>query len=425
LVINDLGPKTLTTSSPQVPAAATVACGAALMTRRLTTKAHRLEMVVPETPFAKSVLSECPTLNQEYTSPWWMWNGHVETIFAAWFRRDTPVIYKRECLITEDKGCVAIDWPVHVDGRELPPQAPVVLLLPGLTGGSHDTYVKHFVSECWAQGYRAVVFNSRGTSDSPVTSPQFYSASFTGDTRAVVEHVRARYPTCDLLACGWSLGANILVRYLGEEKERTPIKAAASLCNPFDLVKSDNNFHHGFNRIYDFNLAKNLRNIFKKHEPLFVDIGGAFNPELAASCKTIREFDDALTRVSFGWPSVDAYYEGSGSHHSIPHVSVPLLCISAADDPIAPYHAIPFDAIRGNQNCVLAVTPTGGHLGWVSGPKAPLGGPWTGQPVLEFFNATLKHYSTWENAVPTAAGQNGNGREKTDRTAATARADAL
>lgn len=54
--------------------------------------------------------------------------------------------------------------------------------------------------------------------------------------RSVVAHVRAKYPNNLLLAAGWSLGANILTRYLGEEGEGTPISAAAALCNPFNLV---------------------------------------------------------------------------------------------------------------------------------------------------------------------------------------------
>ncbi len=65
--------------------------------------------------------------------------------------------------------------------------------------------------------------------------------------------------------------------------------------------------------IYDTNLAKSLRTIFMRHARLFDGIGGEYQPELAANCRTIRDFDDAITRVSFGWPSVDAYYAGSGS----------------------------------------------------------------------------------------------------------------
>jgi predicted alpha/beta-fold hydrolase len=56
----------------------------------------------------------------------------------------------------------------------------VLILLPGLTGGSEDTYVQYAVVHAREAGIRAVVFNGRGTSDSPITTPQFYSASFTG-----------------------------------------------------------------------------------------------------------------------------------------------------------------------------------------------------------------------------------------------------
>ena len=41
-----------------------------------------------------------------------------------------------------------------------------------------------------------------------------------------------------MFAAGWSLGANILLCYLGEEgqQNRAPLDGAVSLCNPFDLV---------------------------------------------------------------------------------------------------------------------------------------------------------------------------------------------
>ncbi len=106
--------------------------------------------------------------------------------------------------------------------QDLPEDAPVLLLFPGLTGGSGCSYVLHAVRRAKQAGIRAVVFNSRGTADSPVTSPQFYSASYTEDTRAVVEHVTKARPRSILLAAGWSLGANILLRYLGEQVRGRP-----------------------------------------------------------------------------------------------------------------------------------------------------------------------------------------------------------
>jgi predicted alpha/beta-fold hydrolase len=232
--------------------------------------------------------------------------------------------------------------------------------------------------------WRCVVFNSRGCGDSPVTTPQFYSASFLGDIGEVIDHVVDKFPKANLYAAGWSLGGNILVNYLGQESHNCPLTAAVSLCNPFDLVIADEDFHKGFNNVYDKALSKSLRRIFSKHSLLFEDIGGEFNIPLAANAETVRDFDDGLTRVSFGFKSVDEYYSKSSSSKAIKHVRIPLLCIQAANDPIAPERGIPRDDIKANPNCVLIVTPRGGHLGWVAGEEAPNGAPWTDQVVMEF-----------------------------------------
>jgi predicted alpha/beta-fold hydrolase len=118
---------------------------------------------------------------------------------------------------------------------------------------------------------------------------------------------------------------------------------------------------------------------------------------------------------------VDAYYAGSSSAKRIPNVAVPLLCIQAANDPIAPAAAIPCDAIKTNPNCVLAVTPAGGHLGWAAGPGAPWGHPWTDGAVTEWLASVLlellgeraQQRGDKAAAVTTAAGSSGsavNGR---------------
>ncbi|KAF3771556.1 Embryogenesis-associated protein [Nymphaea thermarum] len=140
-------------------------------------------------------------------------NRHVETIFAAFFRSLPDVRYRRECLRTAEGGALALDWPVGGDDQRLASDAPVLILL-------------------------------------------LYSASFTEDLRQVVYHVGHCFPYSKLYAAGWSLGANILVRYLGQEAHSCPLAGAASLCNPFDLVVVDEDFHKGFNVIYDKALAR-------------------------------------------------------------------------------------------------------------------------------------------------------------------------
>ncbi|CAA2984086.1 Hypothetical predicted protein [Olea europaea subsp. europaea] len=332
----------------------------------------------------EKLLPAFKTINLPYTPyPVFGWNRHVETIFAAFFRSLPDVRYRRECLRTQDNGAVALDW-VSGDDRRLPSESPVLILLPGLTGGSGDTYVRHMLLRARNKGWRVVVFNSRGCGDSPVTTSQFYSASFLGDISEVVAHIGNRYPRANLYAAGWSLGANILVRYLGQESHSCPLSGAVSLCNPFNLVIADEDFRKGFNIVYDKALANSLCKIFKKHALLFEDIGGEYDIPMTANAKSVREFDEGLTRVSFGFTSVDDYYSNSSSSDSIKNVSIPLLCIQAANDPIAPSRGIPREDIKENPNCLLIVTPKGGHLGWVAGGEAPLGAPWTDPIIMDF-----------------------------------------
>lgn len=359
-------------------------------------------VVTGDSQLATDLLSQLPDLTTPYRPYPGLGNRHVETIYAAFFRKRPPVRFWRELLRMADGGTVALDWPEGgadaEQWEELPPRAPHLILLPGLTGGSDDGYVRHLLVRARKAGFGVVVFNSRGCADSPVTSPQFYSASFTEDLRQVVRRVGELKPGSRLYAAGWSLGANILVRYLGQEGSAAPLAGAASLCNPFDLVLSDQLFHVGFNNIYDKALARQLRKIYAKHEALFENIGGEYNLPMAKKCQSVRQFDEGLTRVSFGYKTVDDYYYDASSCRTIKNVQVPLLCIQAEDDPIAPISGTPFADIEANPNCLLVVTPFGGHLGWVAGPEAPRGAPWTDPYILAFFQAL-------EAMSPTTASQ--------------------
>jgi predicted alpha/beta-fold hydrolase len=184
--------------------------------------------------------------------------------------------------------------------QPFPSDAPVLILLPGLTGGSDDTYVRYAAQYAEAHGVRAVVFNSRGCGDTFLTTPQFYSALFIGDMEAVVAHVRGLYPDSLLFATGWSLGANILVNYLGTVGAATPLSAASALCNPFNLTIGIGDLEKGFNRIYDYNLAKQMSAMVQRNAKVWRGAGPEFKPEAARKSPTVRAWDDALTRTSFG-----------------------------------------------------------------------------------------------------------------------------
>lgn len=173
------------TSPSQLAATASLVVGVAVAATMLNSwrLSHKPILHGISSNFLQEVLARCPIVHSEYHVHPLLANRHVETIVAAKLRRSPNVEYTRETLRMDDGGTVTVDTEDSDQARALPVNAPVMLILPGLTGGSHDRYVQHMVVSARQAGFRAVVFNSRGTSDSPVTSPQFYSASFTGDLR--------------------------------------------------------------------------------------------------------------------------------------------------------------------------------------------------------------------------------------------------
>jgi len=47
-------------------------------------------------------------------------------------------------------------------------------------------------------------------------------------------------------------------------------------------------------------------------------------------------------------------------------------------------------ALRDNPHCVLATTPCGGHLGWVSGEGGPLDAPWSNEVMMQWLLSVLQ-----------------------------------
>lgn len=142
--------------------------------------------------------------------------------------------------------------------------------------------------------------------------------------------------------------------------------------------------------MYDQSMGRNLGKIFRENLEVWRGAGPGpggkrFDLDRAAACTSVREFDEAITHVSFGWESVDAYYSGSGSAAHVPGLAVPTLCIQAENDPIARIEATPFEALEQNEQCVLVTTKMGGHLGWFDSVESLRGAPWVHEIALDFF----------------------------------------
>lgn len=340
---------------------------------------------------AAALARAMPRLRGRFWPTPWLWNGHLQTVWSVVAPSRAGVRYEREIVpvaaLQEGRlpGRVAIDWAVPT--RYLAADAPVVVVLHGLTGGARERYVKVMVDRVQRElGWRACGVNYRGCGGLDLETPQAFCASYTDDVRQMVRHVRGRYPRSRIYLVGYSLGANILVKYLGEEGARCPATAAVAFANPFDLAASDEQLHSSCvsRTVYSRKLASNLVRLARRWAHHFEGVDG-IELDALKSVRSVRDFDEQYTRRTFGYDSVGDYYEDASSARVLGRVGVPLMCVSAEDDPVCPFHAVPRGTFESNPNLLLVSTRTGGHsMDWFEGLAA---GSWAPGLACEFLAA--------------------------------------
>ncbi|KAF6990327.1 hypothetical protein CFC21_007530 [Triticum aestivum] len=348
----------------------------------------------PDSQVYHRVASKCRSLHGRYLATPWLASPHLQTLFLGIWGRPPSVTYRRQLYTVRDGGTIALDWLLASDWEAADGSScdgtissddstPIVVVVPGLTSDSTAAYVKHLVFSMASNGWNVVVGNHRGLGGISITSDCFYNGGWTEDIREVVNYLHQKYPEAPLFTVGTSLGANILVKYLGEEGESIPIAGAASICSPWDLLVTSRFISRKLvQRCYDKALAIGLKGYAKLHQPVLARLA---NWEAITSSRSTREFDHHATCVVAKYETVDTFYRKCSCANYIGNVSVPLLCISALDDPLCTREAIPWDECRANKNIVLATTPNGGHLGFFQGLTA--GRLWWVEPVSEFFSA--------------------------------------
>ncbi|KAA1077204.1 hypothetical protein PGTUg99_006307 [Puccinia graminis f. sp. tritici] len=337
----------------------------------------------------------CPSLvgPRAYFSPTpWLFSGHLQTIYSAFgnFTKIDQVEYERRIIRVPDGGQIALDFtpPNRFSNQNDP--TPTLVVLHGLTGGSHESYVRSVVAPLTQKfGWRAVVANFRGCAGAQLTSQKLYNAGATEDIRLIIQYLTTILcPLTPLHAIGFSLGANVLAKYLGEEADRTLIRSAVVVGNPWDLYSGHCFLESSFlGRIYSRALASNLRALMTRHLKVFkarsspIDVHALFsNP-----CQSLYEFDSIVTRALGRFGSTEAYYKSQSSTLVVESVRVPLLSINALDDPIVTPDAVPVESVLENPYLVVLITKHGGHLGWFEGlwrPKRMID-----RPIIEWLRA--------------------------------------
>ncbi|XP_042512691.1 phospholipase ABHD3-like isoform X2 [Macadamia integrifolia] len=323
----------------------------------------------------EAVASKCKILRGRYLATPWLSSPHLQTLFLHIHGRPPVFSYRRQKFLAADGETIALDWLLNCDVSKegvcennpisKDDSTPIVLVIPGLSSDSSCAYIKHLVFKMAKRGWNVVVSNHRGLGGISLTSDCIYNAGWTEDARSVIDYLHQEYPQAPVFVVGTSIGANILVKYLGEDGGNTSIAGAVAICSPWDLLVCDRFIYRRLvQRLYDRALTIGLQGYAQLHQPVYSRLG---NWEGIKKARTVRDFDNHGTCLVAKFETVDTYYRRCSSASYVGNVSVPLLCINALDDPLCTREAIPWDECRANKNIVLATTEHGGHLSFFEG----------------------------------------------------------
>ena len=210
------------------------------------------------------------------------------------------------------------------------------------------------------QGWDVLAWNMRGCSGEMNRLPRFYHSGVTEDLQAVIEHGIIGYE--EVVAVGFSLGGNILLKYLGETNQPR-IVAAVAFSVPCDLTSSVDELDRPANILYTRRFIKSLREKVATKNRLRP---GTLDVSRLADVRDFHDFDSAYTAPLHVFASAEDYWKRASSLPGLSHITAPTLLVSANDDPFLSPACFPRETAHASENFYLEIPASGGHCGFVS-----------------------------------------------------------
>ena len=297
--------------------------------------------------------------------------GHFNTISSYFYRNKVETIFDRHRIDTPDGDFLDLDF-LKIGSHKL------AILCHGLEGSSSSNYIHHFSRMLSMNGWNILAMNYRGCSGEINRRLQMYNSGKTDDLDHVVKSVEDDYDR--ILLIGFSLGGNLILKYLGENKDIiTPkISGAVAISAPVHLSDSSKQLLRVENMLYQIRFLVSLAKKIIQKKGQFPD-----KISLWPLLRTwnLYAFDNNYTAPIFGYKDAEDYYAHNQSLPFLKNIKIPTLIINALDDPFLGNRCYPYDVAKESDVLSLCTPKYGGHVGFA---RAPNDRSWIDNKILAF-----------------------------------------
>ena len=299
-----------------------------------------------------------PIIESTYKPPYFFRNGFVSTVYAGLMRRVEGLTQERERMTLSDGDFLDLDWSFSKEKTN-----KLIILLHGLEGHAQRPYMTGTAKLFNENAVDAVAVNFRGCSGETNLKYRSYHSGVTEDLEDIINHILNTKSYSDIYLKGISLGANVILKYLGERDNMPPqIKAAIAISVPCSLYKGCVELHKFKNILFHDNFKRFLIKRLKIKQAQFPEKISIAEIE---GIKTLKDFDDVYTSKAHGFKDALDYYERCSSLQFLHNIKVPTLIINALNDSFLSPECYPVKEAKQNPNLYLEMPKHGGHVGFI------------------------------------------------------------
>ena len=298
-------------------------------------------------------------VESEFSSSWWLSNPHLQTILASRVYKPPQAPSVRERIELDDGDFIDINLSTKGSGD-------IVAIFHGLAGCVESPYIRGAFKTLEDAGFRPALMHWRGCSGEPNRLRRSYHSGASDDIKWFIDFLGRRFAGQRLFALGYSLGANALLKYLGETGDTSPLAGAVSVCPPLVLSEGADKLNSGVARVYQRYL---LQLLYAQNERKRLAYPELQLPSATKALDNFWKFDDTITAPVHGFAGVNDYYTRSSARQFLPAIKTPTHILCSRDDPFFTPAILP-STDELSAHTTLELSDHGGHVAFLSHRKA-------------------------------------------------------